>query len=137
MSRVLLMLLLAGCISAQRGRTDPIVIGTFVDDYNATHTVNQHEWRHGSRSRYRIVKWNVDRQYFIAQNDSANPGDPGLWSRVDWIELDGMRPWTWAYCMSAYKAPTADSAEATRVVNRATPRTGCNGFPFTRMKATP
>ena len=114
---------------------DPLVLGAFTDDYNASHAVSATEWRHGSRARYRIVKWNTAGQYFIAQNDTANPGDGGLWSRVDWLRLEGMPPWTWGYCLTAYKAPTADSAEATRIANRSTPRTGCNGFPFTRMRS--
>lgn len=129
----------AGC-SLPSTRTsappDPLVLGAFTDDYNSTHAISANEWRHGSRARYHIVKWNVDGQYFIARNDTANPADGGLWSRVDWLRLDGMAPWTWGYCLSAYKAPTADSAEATRIANRAIPRTGCNGFPFTRMQST-
>jgi hypothetical protein len=113
-----------------------MVIGSFVDDYTASHLVSATEWRHGTRARYHIVKWNVDGQYLIARNDSANPSDADLWTRIDWMRLDDMAPWTWGYCMSAYRAPSADSAESTRVANRATPRTGCNGFPFTRMRST-
>lgn len=124
-------------LSNRSGSPEPIVIGQFIDDYNANHILSASEWRHGTRSRYHIVKWNAREQYFIAQNDSLNPGDGRLWSRVDWMRLDGMAPWTWAYCMSAFKAPTADSAESTRVVNRSTPRTGCSGFPFTRMRSRP
>jgi hypothetical protein len=36
--------------------------------------------------------------------------------------------------LSAYQAPTADSAEATRIARPDTPRTGCNGYPFSRMQ---
>ena len=128
-----------GCapISPRTERPAALVIGDYVDDYNTNHTLTSKEWRHGSRARYHIVKWNDTAQYFIARNDSSNPGDAGLWSRVDWVRLDGMAPWTWAYCMSAFKAPTADSAESTRGANRSTPRTGCSGFPFTRMRSRP
>lgn len=121
--------------SPTAGRPEAKVLGTFTDDYNAAHSVTATEWRHGSRARYHIVKWSATDQYLIARNDSANPSGGGLWSRFDWLKLEGMAPWTWGYCMSAYKAPTADSAESTRIANRATPRTGCNGFPFTRMRA--
>ena len=38
------------------------------------------------------------------------------------------------FCISAYKEPTIESAEAVKVVDRATPKTGCNGYPFSRMK---
>ena len=36
-----------------------------------------------------------------------------------------------------YEAPTADSAEATRTAMPETPRTGCNGYPYSRMKQIP
>jgi hypothetical protein len=138
MTRAFLILLIAaGCASTRSGRPEPLVIGSFVDDYDATHVLNATEWRHGSRARYHIVKWNAEGRYFIARNDPSNPSDGDLWSRVDWLKLDGMAPWTWAYCMSAFKAPTPDSAESTRGANRSTPRTGCNGFPFTRMRSRP
>jgi hypothetical protein len=139
--RVLLLLaFVLACRSAPQNRSSGAraeVLGFFIDDYNATHSLSPTEWRHGTRAKYHITKWNSRDQYFIARNDSLNPGDGGLWSRVDWMRLDGMAPWTWAFCMSAFKAPTADSAESTRVANRSTPRTGCNGFPFTRMRSRP
>jgi hypothetical protein len=36
--------------------------------------------------------------------------------------------------MSAYKAKTLEEAEKTTIANREAPKTGCGGFPFTRMK---
>jgi hypothetical protein len=132
------ILLVAACDPApvpDSSRPDSLLVGSFVDDYSATHMVSAVEWRHGSRARYHIVKWNATDQYLIARNDSANPGDGGLWTRIDWLRLNDMAPWAWGFCMSAYQAPTADSAEATRVADRSTPRTGCHGFPFTRMRS--
>lgn len=70
----------------------------------------------------------------IAQNDLDNPGDGGLWTRIDWLPLRGMSPWEWGFCLSAYKAVSAAAAESTRVARRETPRTGCNGHPFSRMR---
>jgi len=133
----LFVALIAGCATSPLGKSnapDPQVVGAFTDDYNTTHTITATEWRHGTRARYHVVKWNASGQYLIARNDSTNPGDAGLWTRIDWLRLEGMPPWTWGYCMTAYNAPSADSAEATRIANRAAPRTGCNGFPFTRMR---
>ena len=75
-----------------------------------------------------------DGQTLIAQNDSANAYAPGLWTRIDWVRLDGMAPYTWAFCLTAYDAPTRAAAEATPPADRATPRTGCNGYPFSRMR---
>src|SRR5690606_28371723 len=60
--------------------------------------------------------------------------DGGLWTRIDWVELSDMDPWQWGFCIAAWDAPTADSAAAVAVARRDTPRTGCNGRPFTRMR---
>jgi len=70
----------------------------------------------------------------IAQNGASNPSDPGFWSRIDWMPLENMPPFTWAFCMSAYKAKTFEEAEQTTIAKRDASKTGCNGFPFTRMK---
>jgi hypothetical protein len=114
--------------------THPMPRGKFVDDYNGAHEVTDSTWHQGRSAVYRIVKWDSAGRYVIAQNGPTNPTAPGLWTRIDWITLDGMPPYTWAFCFSAYDAPTADSAEATRVARASTPRTGCNGFPYSRLK---
>ncbi|CAN5907988.1 hypothetical protein BH11GEM2_BH11GEM2_35000 [soil metagenome] len=56
-----------------------------------------------------------------------------LWSRIDWIRLE-MAPYEWAFCLSAYAAPTQEAALATTTARRDAPRTGCNGHPFSRMR---
>lgn len=113
-----------------------LVVGRFKDDYNTTHVITAAQWRHGSAALYEIVEWHPDQQFFIAHNAATNPSDPGKWSRVDWTEIKsdgGQANYEWAYCMSAYDAPTQDAARAVTIAKRETPKTGCNGFPFTRM----
>lgn len=110
------------------------LLGEFVDDYDSRYTISAAEWRQGVHGRLHIIRWSVEGQYLIARNDSANQSDPGKFTRVDWMPLAGMAPYTWAYCYSAYKAETAAEAEAVTIANRAAPRTGCSGFPFSRMK---
>ena len=110
------------------------LLGAFADDYGSEHAIAPDRWLQHKRIRYRIVAWHVKDQYLIAQNDSTNPSDAGLWTRIDWLLLPGMAPYEWGFCLSAYKAPSAAAAESTSGANRAAPRTGCNGFPFTRMK---
>ncbi|HTE45598.1 MAG TPA: hypothetical protein VK636_10170, partial [Gemmatimonadaceae bacterium] len=83
---------------------------------------------------YHIVRSVLSGQYLIAHNDSANRGAPGRWTRIDWVKLDGMPPYTWGFCFSAYDARSAATAESVSIARPATPKTGCNGFPYTRMK---
>src|SRR6478609_5106634 len=113
------------------------VVGSFQDDYQNQFEISSSEWLQMPHGRLHVTKWVPERRYLIAQNDSANRYAPGLWTRIDWVKLDGMHPWEWAFCLSAYEAPTADSAEATHVVDPETPRTGCNGYPYSRMKRAP
>ena len=112
-----------------------MMLGAFVDDYGSQYTISKTEWVQLPRSRYRIVRWNVPEQYLIAQNDSSNPSAKGRWTRIDWLRLNDMAPYAWAYCYSAYDAATAAAAESSAVARRDTPRTGCNGFPFSRMRS--
>ncbi len=111
------------------------LLGRFEDDYGSRHEVSDSLWRHGSSAHYRIVRWDSAGRFLIAHNDAANPSDPGRWTRIDWMPLEGMTPYAWAFCMSAYDAPTADAAARVTVADRSTPRTGCNGFPFTRLRS--
>ena len=76
----------------------------------------------------------MDAGTLIDRNDTANTHAPGLWTRIDWVRLGGMEPYTWAFCLTAYDAPTRTAAEATPAADRATPRTGCTGYPFSRMR---
>lgn len=132
-----------GCARTTRAAVGPsssgaapsFVLGNFIDDYGGHHAITATEWRQGDDDRYRIVRWNADQRYLIAENGSSSPTSLGRWTRIDWLRLDGLPPYTWAFCFSAYEAPTAAAAESSMVAKPDTPRRGCNGYPFTRMRA--
>ena len=132
--RLFALLLFAGCAVRPAAPSAPpaFVLGTFADDYGSTYHVTAETWHHRGYARYHIVRWRPG--YLVAQNDAGNPTDGGLWTRIDWVRLDGHGPYGWAFCLSAYDAPTAAAAESTRVARPATPKTGCNGHPFSRMR---
>jgi hypothetical protein len=44
-----------------------------------------------------------------------------------------MGQWKWGYCLTAYKAATDAQAGATAAADRENPKTGCGGYPFSRM----
>lgn len=110
------------------------LIGSFQDDYNIEYELSEKLFFQKPGTRFHILKWNIDDQYFIAINDSLNSYDPNLYSRIDWVEFEGMEPFEWGFCLTAYKAATPDSAEAVTIADRNNPKTGCNGYPFSRMK---
>lgn len=127
------LLFLSGC-SLHAGAPPALVLGDFVDDYGIAHRITAEEWRQLPDTRYRVVRWDARGQYLIARNDAANAADPGLWTRIDWMALPGMPPYAWAFCLSAYAAKTQADVEGTRIARRDTPKTGCNGYPFSRMR---
>ena len=111
-----------------------LVVGEFVDDYGSRYTISAEEWFHHPASSYRIVKWNPGQQYAIAQNAPSNLRSANLWTRIDWMPLSGMPPYEWAFCLSAYEEASAAAAEATEIARRDQPKTGCSGYPFSRMR---
>ena len=141
-----IVLVLAGCSAPRAGSTDahnrtegtppPLLLGTFEDDYGIDYVISERLWHQRPDIRYRIVRWSAAEGYLIAQNDAANPSDGGLWTRIDWIVLPEMEPYAWAFCLSAYAAPSQAEAERATVAERDRPRTGCNGYPFSRMRRT-
>ena len=121
---------------ALEGMPPPFVLGTFEDDYGIAYTVSPRLWHQRPDARYHVVRWNAEAQYLIARNDAGNPTDGGRWARIDWVALHDMAPYTWAFCLTTYDAPTAAAAEAIPPAQRDTPRTGCGGYPFSRMRPT-
>ncbi len=130
-------IVLCPCLVLAQATAPASLRGTFQDDYNIRYVVSDTLIQQGSRLRYRVLSWHAREQYLIARNDSTNPADGGLFTRIDWVMLADMPPYTWAYCLTAYRAPTADSARAAPPADRQNPRTGCNGFPFSRMAPHP
>lgn len=110
--------------------------GTFVDDYGDTFRISARVFEQRPAAMYHFVEWHADSQYVIARNDSANASHPGAWTRIDWMTLDSP-PYSWAFCFAAWKAPTLAAARAATRPDRSTPRTGCNGYPFSRLQRVP
>lgn len=128
---------LAGCaLHADTTRDAPpaMLLGDFVDDYGIGHRIDAGEWLQRPDTRYRVIAWHPDAQYLIARNDAGNRSDAGKWTRIDWLALPGMPPYEWAFCLSAWDAATQADAERADIARRDTPKTGCNGYPFSRMR---
>ena len=119
--------------ASMAGTPAAMLVGEFGDDYGSHFSITPTTFRQGSRTVYDIVEWNAAGQYLIARNSATNVTDGGKWTRIDWLTLADMAPYTWAFCLSAYNAATRAEA-ASHVADRASPKTGCNGFPFSRMK---
>lgn len=108
--------------------------GNFADDYGIRYTINDTVFIQHPRTKYHIIKWDTKGQYIVARNDNQNPGEKGLYTRIDYMQFSNMDPWKWGFCLSVYDAPTDVVAETTAKADRQNPKKGCNGFPFSRMK---
>lgn len=111
-----------------------ILVGEFIDDYGIRYSIEADRWVQHPDALYHLHAWNLRDRFIVAQNDSGNASDGGLWTRIDWITLDDSDEYEWAFCYAAYRAPTRQDALVAEPTRRETPRTGCNGFPFSRMK---
>jgi predicted Fe-S protein YdhL (DUF1289 family) len=110
------------------------LLGAFQDDYGSRYEVTAARFVHGRSSEYLITEWNVAERYFLAQNAPTNPADGGRWTRVDWVEFTDQGPFRWGYCFSAFRERTQAAARAVPSADRSAPRSGCHGFPFSRMQ---
>lgn len=125
---------------AQTSAPPSQLLGSFIDDYGSKYTVTADSFQMLPRSLYQIVEWNTDSQFIIARTaagDTAHSAEAArIWLRIDWMEFRNMEPYTWGFCFTAYEAPSAEAARATRSADRTAPRTGCGGYPFSRMRRT-
>jgi hypothetical protein len=108
--------------------------GRFTDDYGILYSITDSIWVQEPDIKYYLLKYDSTGQYFIARNAATNPGEGGLYSRIDVIRFNNMEPWQWGFCLTAYKAQTPEEAVNHAAADRANPRKGCNGYPFSRMK---
>ena len=105
-----------------------------MDDYGIRYSISDSIWRQHPGTLYHIDYWDSTGQFIIAQNDDSNPGDPGKWTRIDWTIFEDSEPYLWGFCITIYDAPSSIVAAAAIPALRDTPKTGCNGFPFSRMQ---
>ncbi|MEO6819696.1 MAG: hypothetical protein ABI266_10080 [Ginsengibacter sp.] len=108
--------------------------GQFMDDYGIGYTINDTIWLQLPNVKYHILQCDTSAQYLLARNDERNPGDPGLFTRIDYMHLNDMKPFEWGFCLTVYDAKTMEEAKLKSKADRTNPKTGCNGYPFSRMK---
>ena len=111
-----------------------ILKGKFVDDYGIRYTITPKVWTQHKGTKYHILSWNIKEQYIIAKNDKNNPSGGGLFTRIDYMLYENMKPFNWGFCLTVYDANSQTEAEQKAIADRSNPKKGCGGFPFSRMK---
>lgn len=107
------------------------IAGTYTDDWGGTHEITSETWTMVGMGVYHIEKYDNEGNWLVAQNDSKNQYNPGLWSRMDWTVFQD----TLYYCQTAYDKASLEAAEQTPPADASDPTTGgCGGFPWTALK---
>ncbi|MTB52077.1 hypothetical protein [Lewinella sp. W8] len=134
MSYVLFQLSCAAVPKHHPNSLPTFLLGEFEDDYGISYQIDQKEIRLLPNDRFHLLNVNVAEGYLILQNDSLNTFAPALFTRIDYQKLDGMAPYEWALCFSSYDEISVENAIDSVNTDKSNLMTGCNGFPFSRMK---
>lgn len=111
------------------------LIGDFEDDYGIRYSISRASWLQGEGTEYRIEQWDEEGRTVLVRGPAIGD-DPGLWTRIDWVELpDDGSGYTWGYCYAAYDAESESAVREAPAADRLNPRDGCGGYPFSRMRA--
>jgi hypothetical protein len=110
------------------------ILGDFTDDYNIRYTISNNLWFQHPNAKYHLLRYDSAGEFFIARNDSKNSSDPGLYSRIDIMHFKNMEPWRWGFCLTGFNAKSVEEAITVKAPDRANPKKGCGGYPFSRMK---
>ena len=111
-----------------------VYLGHFEDDYGIEYRISPTQFIQEPRIIYNIMEWNTKEQYIITQNAATNPSEPNLFTRIDYVALNDMEPFSWGFCYTTYNAASASLAKATAAADKTNPKKGCGGYPFSRMK---
>ena len=124
----------AGCHHmSKRSASDSIPFwlkGNFTDDYKIRYYISDSLWTQLPGTKFHIIKWNLKEQYLVARNDIANPGEGGLYTRIDFRQFKAMEPFEWGYCLKSL--PGERRAVRKKKIRRSNPKL-LGGF-LLRMK---
>ncbi len=119
------------------GDAFPMIMGDFTDDYSMAHAISETSWTQsgfGDPSIFTFTQIDNQIQTLIAQNDSANPYNPDLWSRFDWTwNLDATNGWELYICQTTYDAASEQAALDTARADDSNLATGCGGFGWSKL----
>jgi hypothetical protein len=110
------------------------ITGEYTDDYDIKHSITETTWQQDTLNTFHLLKWNYEDLYIIAKNDSANPSQKGLFSRIDITSLRDQEPYEWGFCLSTFDAASIEGAEKSAAADGENLKEGCNGYPFSKMK---
>ena len=103
--------------------------GEFTDDYGIKYAISSSEWIQYPDFKLSISLIDTIEMCVIG----FNPADT-TYTKIDYMPFTDQGDFKWGFCYSAYDKKNIQGALKSESANRDTPKTGCNGFPFSRMK---
>lgn len=120
--------------NARSSSITQLMDGNFVDDYGIGYSITDSLWTQLPNTRYHIIYCDTTAKYIQARNDESNTSEGGLFTRIDYMYFENMEPFNWGFCLTVYAAATFEEAKANTTADRQRAKSGCNGYPFSRMK---
>ncbi len=111
-----------------------LMTGSFVDDYGIGYSITDSLWTQLPNTKYHIIYCDTTAKFILARNNEGNTSEGGLFTRIDYLHFENMKPFQWGFCLTVYAAATIEEAKANASADRQHPKSGCNGYPFSRMK---
>jgi hypothetical protein len=111
--------------SPQPETMDALLLGSFEDDHRHRFEIGPQSWSQEPGARLVVVEWlNRERSILARTRSDDRASDGELWTRIDWVRLDDIAPWTCRFCLVIWDAPTRGAALAARLADPDRPRIG-------------
>ena len=111
------------------GDTPPYLLGDFKDDYDIKYTISDSTWIMYPDFQLDILTIDSIEMFVLGYDQSDS-----TYTRIDFMKFQNQGDYTWGFCYTSYGKKDPSDALSGNSANRDTPKTGCNGFPFSRMK---
>ena len=121
-------------MTPKTGTSNLAISGNWTDNWGGTHSIDTATWEDGYGSVWNISQYANGGQNIVAQNDTGNVSNAGLWSRFDWHwngDNDLYYCQTCFDCADEAAALGAGPGDAIDLVS------GCGGFSWSSMTPSP
>jgi len=115
------------------GTSTPLeIVGEYTDNFDSSHVITATTYTLSfvgvdNASVFNIEDWDNDIQAMVAQNDEDNEFSAGLYSRFDWVTVEGQL----YICQSSFdSASHAAADEVDRPDDSDPAKSGCGGTDF-------
>ena len=105
------------------------IFGDFTDDYGINYSISSETWIQYPEFKLNILKIDSSEMFVLGYN----PID-STYTKIDYMPFENQSPFTWGFCYTTYDKKDQDEAISENPADRSAPKTGCNGFPFSRME---